>query len=232
MKIRCAFFTVFLLFLSCLVLAQTSSPAKIAFDFENFPPGGAPPGFSSHLTGRGAPGAWEVREDKTAGHGPKVLAQTSTDTTDYRFPVLVYDAFSAKDVEVSVACKPVSGRVDQACGLVARFQDKDNYYIARANALENNVRLYHVVAGRRVQFAGVNHPVTSGQWHAFALEVKGSHFRVSYDGKLLFEANDTTISAAGKVGVWTKADSVTYFDNLIATSPDSNAPPAPKAKKP
>jgi hypothetical protein len=122
---------------------------------------------------------------------------------------------------VSVACKAVAGKVDQACGVVARFADKDNYYIARANALENNVRLYHVVAGRRVQFAGTNHAVSSGQWHTLALEIKGAHFRISFDGKLLFEADDKTFTGAGKVGLWTKADSVTHFDNFTAVSHDA-----------
>jgi hypothetical protein len=114
----------------------------------------------------------------------------------------------------------MAGKVDQACGLVARFANSDHYYVVRANALENNVRLYHVVAGRRVQFAGVNHSVTPAQWHTLALELKGSHFRISFDGKLLFEADDKTILGAGKVGLWTKADSVTHFDNFSAVSYD------------
>lgn len=203
-----------------VVAALAQAPAKVTIDFEKFAAGSAPTGFTSFLTGQGTAGKWEIREDSSAPGGPKVLAQTSTDATDYRFPVLVYDAFTAKDVEVSVACKAVAGKVDQACGVVARFADKNNYYIARANALENNVRLYHVVAGRRVQFAGVNHTVTSGQWHTLAMEIKGAHFRVSFDGKLLFEADDKTFAGAGKAGVWTKADSMTHFDNFSAVSYD------------
>jgi hypothetical protein len=204
-----------------VIAAQAQAPAKVTIDFEKFATGAAPVGFTSHLTGQGTTGKWEIREDSSAPGGPKVLAQISTDATDYRFPVLVYDAFTAKDVEVSVACKAVAGIVDQACGVVARFADKNNYYIARANALENNVRLYHVAAGRRVQFAGTKHAVTSGQWHTLALEIKGAHFRVSFDGKLLFEAEDKTFAGAGKVGVWTKADSVTHFDNFSAVSHDA-----------
>jgi hypothetical protein len=205
--------------LTSAALAQ--SPAKLAIDFEKYAVGAAPAGFTAYLTGQGTAGKWDIREDSSAPGGPKVLAQTSTDATDYRFPVIVYDAFAAKDVEVSVACKAVAGKVDQACGLVARFTDKNNYYIARANALENNVRLYRVVAGRRVQFAGTNHVVSSDQWHTLALEIKGSHFRVSFDGKVLFEADDKTITGTGKVGVWTKADSVTHFDNFSAVSYDA-----------
>ena len=143
-----------------------------------------------------------------------MLAQTSTDTTDYRFPVCVYDKLTAKDVTLSVRFKAVSGKVDQAAGLVARFQDKDNYYITRANALENNVRLYKVVGGSRKQFAETKTKVSSGEWHALKLAVKGKHFQVFFDDKLLFEADDDTFKDAGKVGLWTKADSVTYFDDL------------------
>jgi hypothetical protein len=204
--------------LASIVFAQGG--AKVTIDFEKFTPGAPPAGFTAHLTGQGTPGKWEIREDSSAPSGSKVLAQISTDATDYRFPVLVYDQFTAKDAEVSVACKPVGGKVDQACGLVARFANADHYYVVRANALENNVRLYHVIAGRRVQFAGVAHRVTSGQWHTLALEVRGSHFRVSFDGKLLFEADDKTIADAGSVGVWTKADSVTHFDKFSVVSYD------------
>ena len=143
-----------------------------------------------------------------------MLAQTSTDTTDYRFPLCIYDQLTAKDVTLSVRFKAVSGKVDQAAGLVARFRDKDNYYIVRANALEDNVRLYKVVGGSRKQFAGTKAKVSSGEWHALKLAVKGKHFQVFFDDKLLFEADDDTFKDVGKVGLWTKADSVTYFDDL------------------
>ena len=143
-----------------------------------------------------------------------MLVQTSTDTTDYRFPLCIYDTLTAKDVTLSVRFKAVSGKVDQAAGLVARFRDKDNYYIVRANALEDNVRLYKVVGGSRKQFAGTKTKVSSSEWHALKLAVKGKHFQVFFDDKLLFEADDDTFKDAGKVGLWTKADSVTYFDDL------------------
>jgi len=159
-----------------------------------------------------------VKQDATAPSGGKVLAQTSTDQTDYRFPLCVYEKVIARDVEVAVRFKAVSGKVDQAAGLVARFQDKDNYYITRANALENNVRLYKVVGGSRKQFAGVKAKVSSGEWHTLKLNVKGKHFQVFFDDKLLFEADDGTFPEPGEVGLWTKADSVTYFDNLTIES--------------
>src|SRR5262245_24068352 len=208
------------LLLAGTAFAETKPASAITLNFDNSEVGQAPADFSTALTGGGGLVSWVIQEDPTAPSGGKVLAQTSTDKTDYRFPLCVYDKFTAKDVEVSVKFKAVSGKVDQAAGLVARFRDKDNYYITRANALESNVRLYKVVGGSRKQFAGVKAKVSSGEWHTLKLEVKGKHFEVSFDDKLLFEADDDTFKDAGKVGLWTKADSVTYFDDLKIESYD------------
>ncbi len=204
-----------LLALGCLAHARDAGAAEaITLDFDASVVGTLPTGFSSAVTGGGGPASWVVVEDFTAPSGGKVLAQTSTDKTSVRFPLCVYDGFTASDVTVSVSFKPVSGTVDQAAGLVARYRDKDNYYVVRANALENNVRLYKVERGNRKQFAGANVKVPSGEWQTLALEVKGTHFRVLFNDALLFEADDATFKNAGKVGLWTKADSVTYFDDL------------------
>jgi beta-xylosidase len=155
-----------------------------------------------------------VVEDFTTPSDGKVLAQTSANKTSVRFPLCVYDGLTAADATVSVSFKPVSGTVDQAAGLVARYRDKDNYYVVRANALENNVRFYKVERGKRQQFAGADVKVPSQQWQTLALEVVGTHFRIFHNDALLFEADDATFKDAGKVGLWTKADSVTYFDDL------------------
>ncbi len=159
-------------------------------------------------------------EDPTVPSGRKLLATSTAANRDDRFPISSYYKCTARAVGVSVTFKAVSGTVDQAAGLVARFQDKDNYYITRANALENNVRLYKVVGGSRKQFAGTKMKVSSGEWHTLKLEVKGKHFEVSFDNKLLFAADDDTFKDPGKVGLWTKADSVTYFDDLKIESYD------------
>jgi len=209
------------LLLASPTLAETKSTAETTVNFDKFETGKTPTDFSTALTGGGGPVSWVVKEESSAPSGGKVLAQTSTDQTDYRFPLCVYDPFAAKDVEVSVKFKAVAGKVDQAAGLMARFQDKDNYYIVRANALEDNVRLYKVVGGSRKQFAGTKAKVSSGEWHTLKLEVKGKHFEVFFDDKLLFEADDDTFKDAGKVGLWTKADSVTYFDDLKIESYDT-----------
>jgi len=173
-----------------------------------------PAKFHRARTGQGAESKWEVVVDSTAPSKPNVVAQTSTDKTDYRFPLLIADEGGFKDLELSVRFKAVSGKVDRAGGLVFRLKDANNYYIVRANALEDNYRLYHVVNGSRRQFAGANLKVTSGEWHELRVECVGNKIICYYDGVKKIEATDDTFNEAGKVGLWTKADSVTYFDDL------------------
>jgi hypothetical protein len=177
-------------------------------DFES------PVAFQPMLTGKGGPVAWSVIDDPTAPAGPKVLAQTSKDKSDFRFPLAVFDQPVVQDVDVAVRFKPVSGEVDRAAGLAVRLVDRDNYYVVRANALEDNVRLYKVVKGNRLQFAGANIKVPSGIWQDLRLVVRGNRFEVFFEGKSLYSATDTTFSGAGRVALWTKADSVTWFDDL------------------
>ncbi len=178
----------------------------------------APPaGFSFARTGNGRPGKWVVLVDGSAPAGDHVLAQIDEDRTDYRFPVAVADEPVLKDLRLEVHCKPVRGKTDQACGLVFRYQDADNYYVARGNALEDNVNLYHVVKGHRRQVKGWHGKVPGGVWHTLAVEARGDRLKVIWDGKAVVDVSDGTFREAGKVGLWTKADSVTYFDGLTAT---------------
>lgn len=208
-------------FAALLTLVCTAGADELLVNFETSAVDTTPADFSTALTGGGGPVSWVIQADPTAPSGGKVLAQTSTDTTDYRFPLCIYEKVTAKDVEVAVQFKAVAGRVDQAAGLVARFQDQNNYYITRANALENNVRLYKVVYGKRRQFAGATVHVSSGAWHRLKLVVQGTHFTIFFDDKLVLEATDKTFKDSGKVGLWTKADSVTSFDNLSIISHDT-----------
>jgi len=194
--------------------AQSGTVAvRKTISFDQLDLGKTPPGFTAALTGGGGPVSWIVQEDSTAPSGKRVLAQTSSDATDYRFPLCLYDGITAKDVEVSVQFKSVSGKVDQAAGVIVRCKDRNNYYVVRANALEDNVRLYKVVGGRRSEIAGINTKVSPGQWHGLKLTAKGTHFVVAFGDKW-FEADDGTFQDPGKAGLWTKADSVTYFDDL------------------
>lgn len=185
-------------------------------DFRADAPDSPPAGFSFGRTGQGRPGRWAVQADPASG-GKHVLAQLDADETDYRFPVAVLDAPLVRDLRAEVRCKPVSGKIDQACGLVFRFVDADHYYVARANALEDNVNLYRVVGGRRQLIAGWSGKVETGTWHTLAIEARGDWLRVFWEGRQVVEASDGTLRGAGKVGLWTKADSVTFFESLRVT---------------
>lgn len=194
---------------------------SIRFDFEGDKVGGLPPGFSVAQTGKGQPPRWAVTEDPSSPAGPKVLTQSSADATGDRYPLCIENALTTANVRLSVRFKPVSGKVDQGAGLVARFRDSGNYYIVRANALEGNVTLYKVVAGRRSEITGkpaglVTGDGRTGDWHTLGLTVEGDRLQVSLDGQPLFETQDPTFKAAGKTGLWTKADSVIEFDDFQA----------------
>jgi hypothetical protein len=179
--------------------------------------GSPPAGFSFARTGQGAEGKWNVVADPTAKTG-RAIEQQSADRTDYRFPLAIHESFSAKNLIMQIRFKPVAGRIDQAGGIVVRLTDPDNYYVARANALEHNVRFYRVVAGRRQQLGTSNIRVTSNEWHTLTLRAEGERFTVSYDGATLFEAKDDTFRDPGGVALWTKADSVTRFDQVTITA--------------
>jgi hypothetical protein len=194
--------------------AQTGA-AMIAID--QMTQGSPPPGFTFARTGRGGDGAWTVTADKTAAGG-RAIEQTSTDRTDYRFPLAIHESLSASNLNAEIRFKAVAGKIDQAGGIAVRLRDADNYYVARANALEVNVRFYRVVDGRREQLSGANLNVTPDEWHTLGLRADGERFTVSYDGKTLFGVTDQTFAEAGGVALWTKADSVTRFDRLAITT--------------
>jgi hypothetical protein len=208
------------LLLSTVLVAQSATRRVI--DFESDKQGQAPSSFTTSLTGSGRPGVWIVRRDERAPERGNVLAQTDADRTSYRFPAAVYADLTTKDVDISVRFRPVSGSVDQAAGLVWRYQDANNYYIVRANALEGNVVVYKVENGKRTDLPlkgagrtyGKKTDVPKNQWSQLGVTVRGPLFTVSINGQSLYEVEDTTFAGAGRVGVWTKADSVTYFDDF------------------
>jgi hypothetical protein len=204
-----------------LLCAGVSTSAQ-TIDFNKDNAGEPPKGFSTALTGQGRVGVWVVMKDEASPNQGHVLAQTDAHATSYRFPLCVHDGVMVKDADMSVKFKPVSGKKDQAAGIVWRYRDKDNYYIVRANALENNVVLYKVQNGKRedLPLKGVGRTygkkarVPSGQWSTLRVTAKGNLFIVYLNGEKLYEVEDETFAQAGKVGLWTKADSVTYFDDL------------------
>ena len=188
-------------------------------DFSDDAAGQPPKGFEFGYTAKaGAPGKWIVEAEGTN----KYLAQVDADNTRARFPVAVVSDISAADIDLSVRFRPIAGRVDQAAGLVWRYRDQDNYYIVRANALENNVVLYKVEKGTRTDLPvkgegrtyGKKTEVPAKQWSTLRVVANGRLFEVYFNGTKLYDVEDTTFTQPGKVGVWTKADSVTQFDDL------------------
>jgi len=193
--------------------AQQSVAGVKTFTFDSDPVGSPPAGFEFARTGQGAEGKWLVRADadKPSNH---VLAQESADPTDYRFPLAVVTEGTYKDVTLSVRARPVSGKVDQGFGMVWRYRDANNYYITRCNADEDNCTIYHTVAGRRRPFQNKPIKVAKNTWHTLRLEAAGDHFVVWFDGTKVLDAKDETFKDAGRVGLWTKADSVIQFDDF------------------
>src|SRR6266704_3603318 len=198
------------------VLARgATADMKITFDETN--PGELPKGWEAGITGKGK-AKWEVVSDDNAPSRPNVLKQSGEAT----FAWAAKTDAKIKDGFVEVKLKPVNGKEDQAGGAVFRFQDANNYYIVRANALEDNVVLYKTVNGKRSSLQvkgrmfgyGVDTKVPSGKWSKLRVEFRGSLFAVFFNGKKLFEVEDDTFKEAGGVGVWTKADSVTLFDDF------------------
>jgi hypothetical protein len=198
-----------------LVLLTISLSAAVAvllaeaINFDNFAVGSSPPGWTATKTGTGD-AKWTVERDDTAPSQPNVLKQSGQAT----YPVCLKDDTSLKDGFVEVKFKPISGREDQAAGLVWRAKDANNYYVARANALEGNVTIYHTVNGRRTEKKRASVKVASNQWHTLRVDFQGAHFSVICDGQKALEWDDETFKDTGKVGVWTKADSVTVFDDF------------------
>jgi hypothetical protein len=193
--------------LAATLVAAVSSADTVNFD--HLKTGAAPPGWTATQTGSGS-AKWSVEKDDSAPSQPNVLKQSGEAT----FPVCIKNDASLQDGFVEVKFKPIAGKEDQAGGVIWRVQDSNNYYIARANALEDNVTIYHTINGKRVGFNNINAKVTSGVWHTLRVDFEGNKFTVSFDGKKVIEANDESFKEAGKVGVWTKADSVTLFDNF------------------
>jgi hypothetical protein len=181
--------------------------------------GKPPANFEFARTGQGGPGQWAVVSDPSASGG-RAIEQSSTDRTDYRFPLAIYSAASVINGDVIIRFKSVAGKVDQAAGIAMRLIDSGNYYVVRANALEDNVRFYRVVKGSREEIKGANVKVSPNEWHTLGLKAEGERFTVTLDGKHLFTATDRTFTGTGKIALWTKADSVTRFDRIeIKTLP-------------
>ena len=193
-----------------LMISLTRGSAMAAtINFDDATPDAPPPGWTATKTGKGD-AKWTIAKDDTAPSKPNVLKQSGEAT----YPVCLKNDTSLKNGFVEVKFKPISGKEDQAGGVVWRAKDSDNYYIARANALEDNVTIYHTINGQRTEKKRTDIKVASNEWHTLRVEFIGNHFTVTFDGKKAIEWDDQTFTESGMVGVWTKADSVTLFDDF------------------
>jgi hypothetical protein len=197
----------------CMLGFSEGTAMAETVNFDQDKAGALPAGWKSGVTGHGSP-KWTVEKDDTAPSPPNVLKQSGSGT----FPWCVKSETSIENGSVEVRFKPISGREDAAGGLVWRWKDGDNYYVARANALEDNVSLYYTQNGRRSTIKYVNAPVAKNQWHTLKVDFAGKSIRVALDGKVYIEQEDDHIKRSGAVGVWTKADSVTAFDDFTYSS--------------
>jgi hypothetical protein len=213
----------FLFLFSTLAATAFAVSASRVIDFDHAPVGPIPSEWETAVTRSGAAPKWEILKDEAAPSKPNVLAQLSTDRTAGRFPLAVLRDVTFRDGEVSVRFKPVAGKVDEAAGLVWRYRDRNNYYIVRANALENNVVLYKVENGERTSLAprglpsrsyGVKHAVPKMTWSELKVTFSDTLATVYFNNERLFEVVDTTFRSPGRIGLWTKADSVTWFDDF------------------
>jgi hypothetical protein len=202
---------------SLLMVAALLPCRAETINFDRAASGSVPAGWTVAMTHQGGPPKWEVLEDNSAPSKPNVLAQISNDRTVARFPLAIWNGTGIRDGTLEVKFKALSGVVDQGAGLVWRYQDPNNYYIVRANVLEDNVVLYKVQNGERVSLLpkgavsntyGVKHKVPKQVWTTLRIDFHGRMFSVSLDGQKLFEVDDSTFTGAGKTGLWTKSDSV------------------------
>lgn len=199
--------------LCCCGLLATGVMLAETVGFDDARPGGLPANWLGTQTGSGK-AHWSVEKDNSAPSKPNVLKQSGEAT----YPLCLKSDTKIKDGFVEVKFKAISGSEDQAGGLVWRAKDGNNYYVARANALEDNVTIYCTIAGCRTEKKRTDVKVAAGVWHTLRVEFSGSHFIVLFEGKMAIEWDDRTFADAGMIGVWTKADSVTAFDDFSYSS--------------
>jgi hypothetical protein len=197
-----------------LLAALTVAADESRYSFDNDEEGALPTGWVATKTGDGPGSIWKIVADDSDGKRGRVLAQTSAEGANALFNLCVLKDLRAADVDLSVRVKAVGGAHDRGGGLVWRFRDANNYYVTRWNPLEDNFRVYHVVGGKRTQLATADIKLPSTEWHSVRALHRGNQIRCYLDGSLLLEVTDDTLQGSGAVGLWSKADAVTWFDDL------------------
>jgi len=195
--------------------AVPGGPLTVNFDSDK--PEQPPAGFVIRTVGPGRPSQWLVKAASDAPSGGQVLMQCDNDDTNGRFPTALIEGKSYQDVRVSVRGKAISGNIDRSIGVIVRAKDEKNYYLARANTANENVRLYVFKNGKRSELAEWEGDCKPGVWHTLQLEVKGDQLTVTFNGKQILQKKDATFAGPGLVGLWTKAESVSQFDDFTVT---------------
>lgn len=214
MAIRQAVFLILMAALNQTGASGQLPTARIAFD--EVPLRSLPAGWKVDATHPGSELAvWSVEEDSMAASRKRVLAVRITGSERGTFNLAWTDQTRFQDGAVEVKVRAGEGRIDQGGGLIWRVRDANNYYIARWNPLENNFRVYYVKDGKRVQLATADVTVPADAWHSIRIEHQGNHITCYLDGTKLLEADDPTLPEAGGVGLWTKADAASFFDDLV-----------------
>jgi hypothetical protein len=210
------------LFWALVLLAMPVVAAERVFDFSQYPANQSPPGFRSLVTGQGKPGDWRVIREEAASAsaatsaqapatGRAVLAQLSQDRTDEHFPLLCFEDEIFADFTLTTHFKTVAGAAEQMAGIAFRIQNETNYYVVRASSLGNNLRFYKVVDGERGTLIGPQLSIPTNVWQELSIECQGNQFHILLNGKEVMPALHDSTFASGKVGFWTKSDSVSYF---------------------
>jgi hypothetical protein len=212
-----------------LSISPASQAAELAFSFDASAAGSQPPGFTNALLGGGSPGRWEVLMDEVTPTMPRlsdkapvvsrkpVLAQLSGEAIDERFPMLWYGGETFRDFQLTTRFKLAGGRTEQMAGIVFRVTDEKNFYVIRASGLGRNVKFYKVVNGVRGEAIGRDLAVTAGDWHELRIECKGNQIRCAFNGRDVFPPLIDNTFSAGRIGFWTKSDSVSYFSDTRIT---------------
>ncbi len=209
-----------------ILLALPLAAAETNFDFGALPLNQPPPGFRSTVTGEGKPGDWKLILDEVPPLLPPltpqapvvskkaVLAQLAQDPADEHFPLLIFDAETYRDFTLTTRFKTVRGQREQMAGIAFRIQDEQNYYVVRASSIGNTFRFYKVVNGSRGTVIGPETPIPSGVWHELSVTCKGNQIRCLLNGQELIPPLTDNTFTRGKIGFWTKSDSVSYFTDL------------------
>ena len=207
--------------LAILALLLASAPASaqtpaVVISFNDMTTGQPPLGFTTGLGGTGASSIWRIEDDARAPRG-KVLIQKSTDSSSMRYPICMYDSIRTLNADVTTTFNIVSGKIDQVAGIALRVTDEGNYYLARASAKDNAVTLSRFVGGSGSDLTSTSVKVPAGTWQTLRFKIDRERLTVYLNGQQVIEWSDNRHTREGRVGLWTRADAVTMFDDLSIT---------------